>query len=100
RCRAIRGSASFRPCPAHARPTSTTIARPRQQSFSAPPADGGRSQSRSAPEMLAGRTLEEFGRWIHYLWSGLLVHTLPQSEFALCDSTQPQQDHYGGTAAL
>jgi molybdopterin/thiamine biosynthesis adenylyltransferase len=32
-------------------------------------------------DILAGRSLDEYGTWVHYPWSGRLVRVLPQQEY-------------------
>lgn len=32
-------------------------------------------------EITGGRPLDQYGRWVHYPWSGRLVHLLPPAEF-------------------
>jgi molybdopterin/thiamine biosynthesis adenylyltransferase len=38
---------------------------------------------RSVTEQLAGSTMQEYGIWVWYPWSGRLVHLLPREEFRL-----------------
>lgn len=38
---------------------------------------------RTVAEQLAGSTVQEYGSWVWYPWSGRLVHLLPREEFRL-----------------
>ncbi len=46
---------------------------------------------RMAHEHLAGRSLEEYGVWVFFPWSGKLVHVLPEEEF--CE-LRTARNHY------